>query len=104
MVRRSLPKGILYSMVPMFAVLITWVTGFLAGFQFEQGLPLPWKTGWGCPGPSLGVLCTVISYNWLAFGLDVLFYTAVGYGSIFVYTRYHATNQPVCRRNAASEA
>ncbi len=88
-VGRSLPK-LLYSIVPIFAVLITWVTGFLAGFQVEQGLPLPWKTGWGCPGPGLGILCTAISYNWLAFALDVLFYMALGYGLLLGYARYHA--------------
>ena len=77
-----------YGLVPVFAVLFTWFTAFLAGFQVRQGLPLPWKSGLACPGPGLEFFCTAISYDWLAFALDVLFYSAVGYGLLLVYIKF----------------
>ncbi|SRR6266487_2689313 len=86
---KSLSRALFYGLVPVFAVLITWLTGFSEGFQVEQGLPLPWKSGLICPGP-LGILCTVVRYDWLAFGLDVLVYLAIGYGLLLAYVKFFA--------------
>ena len=87
--RSSLFKVAYYCAVPVLAALVTWMTGFL-GNSYENGLPLSWKFG-GCPGPMdqvLGRVCFGISYNWIAFALGGLFYTAVWYGLIFGYARY----------------
>ena len=32
----------------------------------------------------------VTQYDWGVFALDVLFYTAIGYGVLFIYAKYHA--------------
>jgi hypothetical protein len=56
------------------------------------GFPLAWKTG-GCPPPGivLSASCFLaIGHDWLGFGLDALFYTAIGYGLVFAYMKYSA--------------
>ena len=81
------------------AVLVTLLTGYFIGnwvfnfggtlyWEWGYGFPFPWITG-GCPPPGSGILarCVPIGYNWLVFGLDVLFYTAVGYGFLLVYLK-----------------
>ena len=96
-------KVIGYSAVPILAVLVTLLTGFSGVFNFGQGFPLVWKTGLGCPGPHLQFdslrLCTPITYNWVAFGLDAIFYTVIGYALISVeyilrlgYVKYRGGN------------
>ena len=63
------------------------------------GFPLAWKTG-GCPPPGIEVSAScllAIGYDWLDFGLDVLFYTFVVYGTVLVYAKFRA------RRTARSE-
>ena len=63
------------------------------------GFPLPWKTG-GCPPPGIAISAScllAIGADWLSFGLDVLFYTFMIYGLVFVKSKYHA------RRRARSE-
>jgi len=87
---RLLAIVILSAIVPVIAVLITWLTG-ISTSQYEQGgFPFQWKTlgprclALGCPPPS-------INYDWTAFALDVLFYSAVGYGLLLGYAKYHAS-------------
>ena len=73
------------------AIIITLITGLvvLVGNSFYFGIPLGWRLdycplfnpyGYGCP-----------PYVWGAFVVDVLFYSAVGYGLLFGYFRYHAS-------------
>ncbi len=81
----SLAKRFLYFAVPTFAVLVTWLTGFL-GALYDHGLPLPWKRG-GCPSVGLGA-CVGYSYDWIAFGLDVAIYIALGYCPLLLYSNY----------------
>ena len=81
--------SVLYMQVPVLAVLATWATGFwgsgIHGGVSEYGFPFPWKTVEflpvcnGCPEPT--------GYNWGFFVLDVAFYTAIGNGIVFLYTR-----------------
>jgi hypothetical protein len=54
------------------------------GFQATlfSNFPYLWKLG-GCPAYGLGA-CFPISYNWSSFGLDMIFYTLLGYWSILV--------------------
>ena len=78
--------SILYMLIPVLSVLITWAGGFwaLAGNgPAEYGFPLPWKTVelvptcFSCPQPT--------SYNWSFFILDAAFYAAIGYGIVLFY-------------------
>jgi hypothetical protein len=85
---RSLAIVILSAIVPVVAVLITWLTGILTSQYEPGGFPFQWKT--------LGPRCLVcpipsIIYDWTAFALDVLFYSAIGYGLLLGYARYHAS-------------
>jgi hypothetical protein len=84
---RVSPKLFLYSIVPVFAVLITLLTGL--GYGYVHGRPLPWIMG-GCGPPGTLSACFLISYDWSAFVMDVLFYAVVGYGLLLGYGRYHA--------------
>lgn len=64
------------------------------------GFPLAWKTG-GCPPPGIEISSScllAIGSDWLSFGLDVVFYTLVGYGLLLAFAKYRA------RRRALSEA
>ncbi len=88
--------SILYVLIPVLAVLTTWVTGSgKPGYggipgSFGYGFPLPWKTVeiiptcYGCPLPT--------GYNWSFFILDVAFYAAIYYGIVLLYAR-HVWNQ-----------
>jgi hypothetical protein len=81
---------------------LLWPTPILAGLALAfvsvlignevagYGFPLAWKTG-GCPPPGIELSrsCLIaIGFDWLGFGLDFLFYALIGYGLIFVYTKY----------------
>lgn len=79
------PHGAIFPvLVPVLAVLVTWLTGSVNG----QGLPMAWKvTGVACL--ALGCPKPTDSTDWLGFGLDVIFYAAIGYGLLLVYSRYH---------------
>jgi len=83
---RVSPKLFLYSIVPVFAVLITLLTGL--GYGYVHGRPLPWMIG-GCPPPGSLAYCVIVSYDWSAFVLDMLFYAVLGYGLLLGYGRYH---------------
>ena len=82
------PRLLLYSVVPVFAVLITLLSGL--GYGYVHGRPLPWMLG-GCPLPGSLAYCVIVSYDWSAFVLDVLFYAVVGYGLLVGYSRYHSS-------------
>jgi hypothetical protein len=60
--------------------------------MYESGFPFFWETRFCVAILSIlgGFGCSPLSYNWLAFALDVLFYTIVGYGLLLGYGRYHA--------------
>jgi len=78
----------------------TLATVFVGNGISAYGFPLAWKTG-GCPPPGTEISAScllAIGYDWLNFGLDVLFYTFVGYGLVLVYAKYRA------RRTARSES
>ena len=90
---RSLRTRILSVIVlTMLAVPIALLTSLWAPYStYESGFPFSWETR-GCvailnPLGEFG--CTPISYNWWAFVVDVLFYTAVGCGLLFAYANYH---------------
>ncbi len=77
--------SILYLLIPVLAVLTTWAGGFWARStdgNLEYGFPLPWKAVELIPSPM-----PPTSYNWGFFFLDVVFYAAIGYGIVFLYTR-----------------
>jgi hypothetical protein len=78
----------------------TLATVFVGNWTGGYGFLLAWKTG-GCPPPGIEISAScllAIGYDWLNFGLDVLFYTFVGYGLVLVYAKYRA------RRTARSES
>ena len=57
------------------------------------GLPLPWITLHypQYPGCELVRVCILSTdYDWTYFGLDVLFYTVVGYSLFLIYTKTNA--------------
>ncbi len=79
---RWLAIVILSVIVPVVAVLITWLT------QYElDGFPFQWRTlglaclALGCPPP-------VDQYDWTAFALDALFYTAIGYSLVWILVKF----------------
>jgi len=80
--------ALLIILIPILAVLITWLTGFWAPIQiYEYGFPLSWK---GCliiPTVSGGNACSSNTYDWNFFLLDLVFYAAIGYGIVFLYAR-----------------
>ena len=77
----SKPKAVACYLVPFASVLITFLTG-IADY-YNQGVPWPWKNVIVCPGPGLEFACYVFMFSWIAFALDTLFYTTIGYGLLF---------------------
>jgi hypothetical protein len=88
---RSGWRILVYALVPAFAVLATWLSGFIETSFFEYGFPLPWKTmPFGravCPPSPLEIACflgpRLAVYNWVLFLLDTAFYLTLGYATIF---------------------
>ena len=81
MVRRLL----LSSFVPV-AILITVVSGLFllaSNLAFYYGYPLGWRLDY-CP---IAAPFGCSSFYWTAFVLDVLFYSALGYGLLLILTR-----------------
>ncbi len=80
-----------YTLVPTFAVLATWLSGFIETSLYDYGFPVPWKTMvFGravCPPSPLEIACflgpRLAVYNWVPFVLDIAFYLTVGYATIF---------------------
>ena len=62
------------------------VSNWMGGY----GFPLAIRNG-GCPPPGIVVSTScflAIGSDWLGFGLDILFYTLIGYALIVVAARY----------------
>ena len=89
--KRSRLRILPYALVSAFAVLATWLSGFIETSLFDYGFPLTWKTMvFGravCPPSPLEIACflgpRLAVYNWVPFVLDIAFYLAVGYATIF---------------------
>ncbi len=94
MVGRKLRVQILYAaLVEILAVSITLVTSLWTPYSmYESGFPFSWETRFcvAILNPLGGFGCSPLSYNWVAFTLDVLFYAVVGYGLLLGYGRYYA--------------
>jgi hypothetical protein len=74
------------------AIVITLITGFfvlLGPLYSYYGFPLPWRLDY-CPivQPYVFQPYVCAPIIWWAFDIDVLFYTALGYGLLFGYTKY----------------
>ena len=80
---------VVVAITPALAVLATLVTGYLYFAYGGWGFPAPWRglvfqicplmacTVNGCP------ICNS-SIDWVSFGVDILFYTAIGYSLVLV--------------------
>jgi hypothetical protein len=83
----------------LIGAVLALATVFVGNGTSGHGFPLAWKPG-GCPPPGIEISAScllAIGYDWLNFGLDVFFYTFVGYGLVLVYAKYRA------RRTVRSE-
>jgi hypothetical protein len=84
-------RSVLLWPTPILAGLALALISVLVGNQVGgYGFPLAWRTG-GCPPPGIELSrsCLVaIGFDWLSFGLDLLFYTIIGSGVLFVYAKY----------------
>jgi hypothetical protein len=70
---------------------LTLTTVLVSNLASGYGFPLAWKTG-GCPPPGIEIsqsCLLAIGSDWLGFGLDVMFYTLIGYGLLLAYAKYH---------------
>jgi hypothetical protein len=76
---------------PILAGIALTLVGVLIGNQVRgYGFPVVWKTG-GCPPPGIDLSrsCLLsIGFDWFGFGLDLLFFTLIGSGLLFVYAKY----------------
>jgi len=84
--------------IPLLAVFVTWATGYLSIAYGLGGFPAPWRelVFQICP---LGRLCPLsgctcdtskivqVNIDWLSLGVDILFYTGIGYSMILVFSR-----------------
>lgn len=77
----------LFALIPIFAVLVAWATGFkqvsIVNYEVSYGVSLPWKTlGAGCPtNPDIMIMCIFFTrYDWAYPIADVLFYVIIAYG------------------------
>jgi hypothetical protein len=83
---------LLWSNLLLIGTILTLATGLVCNPIRGFGFPFPWKTG-GCPPPGVEISAScllAIGHDWLSFGLDVLFYTLVGYGLVLGWAKYHA--------------
>lgn len=79
------------------AAVLTLGTSLAGSSASGYGFPFAWKIG-GCPPPGIEIsaYCLLaIGSDWLSFGLDVLFYTVVGYGLLLAYAKYDARKRAV---------
>jgi hypothetical protein len=91
---------VLWPNLILIGAVLSLATVFVGNWTSGYGFPLAWKTG-GCPAPGIEISAScllAIGYDWLNFGLDVLFYTFAGYGPVLVYAKYRA------RRRVRSES
>jgi len=84
-------RFLVYVLVPAFAVLATWLSGFIETSFFEYGFPLPWKTmvygRFICPRGPVEIACFLGPglwvYNWSFFILDTAFCVTISGATIF---------------------
>jgi hypothetical protein len=83
---------LLWSNLILIGAIFTLATVIIGNSVGGYGFPLAWKTG-GCSslGIEISASCLLaIGHDWLSFGLDVLFYTLIGYAMVLAYSKYHA--------------
>jgi hypothetical protein len=83
--------------IPVLAVLVTWTAGYLYIAYGFGGFPVPWRglVFQSCPliaCPLTGCTCDTskivqVNIDWLSLGVDILFYTAIGYSIVLVLSR-----------------
>lgn len=78
-------KAVACCLVPFVSVLVTLLSGLAA--YYNQGLPLPWKNVIVCAGPGVEFACYILMFSWIAFALDAVFYTTIGYGLLLAWIR-----------------
>ena len=82
--------------IPVLAVLVTWATGYLYISSGLGGFPAQWARLVFQPCPL--IVCTrelcicdmskiVVNVDWLSLGVDILFYTGIGYSIVLVFSR-----------------
>lgn len=83
---------LLWPTLILIGAILTLGTVLVSNSAGESGFPFTWKTG-GCPPPGIEISAKcllAIGYDWLRFGLDVLFYTLAGYGLVLTTMKYRA--------------
>lgn len=84
-------RSVLLWPTPILAGTAVTLFSVLIGNQvIGYGFPLAWKTG-GCPPPGIEFsrsCLLAIGFDWLGFGLDLLFYTIIGSGLLLSYAKY----------------
>jgi hypothetical protein len=83
---------LLWPTLIVIGTILTLATVVVGSSASGYGFPFPWRTG-GCPPPGIEISAScllAIGSDWLSFGLDVGFYTLVGYGLLLAYAKYHA--------------
>jgi hypothetical protein len=81
---------LLCAIIPGIAALATWLAGFAVnlygGFPLNWRMPCSLQAPTPIPTPTTGGSCAI--YDWIAFDLDVLVYTTIGYGLLTCYNMY----------------
>ncbi len=93
---------VLWPTLILIGTFLTLVTVLIGNWMGGYGFPLAWKTG-GCPPPGIAISTScllAIAYDWLGFGLDILFYTAIGYGLLLAYAKYRSRGEEVERSHS----
>jgi hypothetical protein len=82
---------VLWPTLILIGTILALVTVLVGNPIRGYGFPLAWKTG-GCPPPGIAVSTScflAIGSDWLSLGLDVLFYTLIGYALVLAYSKFH---------------
>src|SRR5213596_1803331 len=93
---------VLWPTLILIGTFLTLVTVLIGNWIGGDGFPLVLQTA-GCPPPgiALSTSCLLaIAYDWLGFGLDILFYTAIEYGLLLAYAKYRSRGEEVERRHS----
>src|SRR5437867_8930565 len=81
---------VLWPTLILLGTFLTLVTVLIGNWIGGYGFPLAWKNG-GCPPPGLAFspsCLLAIAYDWLGFGLELLFLTAIGDGAFLGFAKY----------------